>query len=180
MMPSVNRSRFQAELAKDPKSIHVQALSNAIATLGAIASPELVFALDACYGQARNLLDMCERRNGPALMNINTLQAYILIGMYESRHPDFALAWITLGRALRLSQIMCLDKGPPQSATEGHVGVFTPLSPTFDPAEMEERHRTFWQLYILDGLASMRTSSAPTFDWRHVSQRERRLYAIAS
>lgn len=177
MMPSVKRSRFEAELAKDLQSLHIQALSNAIATLGALACPSLLFALDACYERARNLLDMCERRNGSSLIHINVLQAYILLGLYESRRPDFALAWITIGRALRLGQIMCLDKGQPQSFTEGHVGVFTPLPPTFDPTEIEERHRTLWHLYILDGLASMRTCSAPALDRRQVSQNNRHHHA---
>ena len=172
MLPSINRSRFQAELTQEPKSVHVQALSSAIATLGAHVNPDLAFAVDACYRQTRKLLDMCERQeNGAILTNINTLQAYILLGMFEARRPNFALAWITLGRVIRLAQIMCLDKAPLQSATDAHVGVFTPLSPALEPAEIEERHRTFWQLYVLDGLASMRTCSAPAFDGHHVSKR---------
>ncbi|CAJ2505536.1 Uu.00g129300.m01.CDS01 [Anthostomella pinea] len=166
--PIIDRSRFQAKLACEPVPIQTQALSLAMGTLGALATPELDFALDACYLQARNLLNQCEMQESDApLADINTLQACILLSLYEFRQ-NLSRAWITLGRAMRLGQIMCLDRTH-ATRNSAHPGPFTPLPPVSDPGELEERRRAFWQLYILDGFASMRTNSTPTFDGREVS-----------
>ena len=73
-MPIINQSRVQAEMAQASYTIEVQVLSHAIGALGALAVPELAFAHEKCYNQARDLLDMCERQeNGSTLININTL-----------------------------------------------------------------------------------------------------------
>lgn len=166
ILPFINPVRFHAELAQCPDSIPLQALSHAIAALGALASNELSGALEACYNQARTLLELCERQeNGAALVDINTLQTYVLLGVYEFRQPNFARAWMTLGRAMRLAKIMGLDKKNPQHAVSLDQDLFITLPPPLlDPAQMEERRRTFWQIYILDTYAAMRTKSPPVFD----------------
>ncbi|XXG97586.1 hypothetical protein Hte_003892 [Hypoxylon texense] len=166
VLPFINPVRFHAELAQCPDSIPLQALSHAIAALGALASNELSGALEACYNQARTLLELCERQeNGAALVDINTLQTYVLLSVYEFRQPNFARAWMTLGRAMRLAKIMGLDKKNPQPAVSLDQDLFITLPPPLlDPAQMEERRRTFWQIYILDTYAAMRTKSPPVFD----------------
>lgn len=181
-MPIVNPYRFYNELAQSPKSFHVQALSYAVATLGAIANPEFASAIEACYTQARTFLDECERQDsGAALGNINTLQACVLLCFYELKHPNFPRAWMTLGRAIRMSKIMGLEKMDADSAIAAtQPPVFTPLAPVMDAAELEERRRTFWQLYILDGLAGMRENSVPAFDSDEVSGFYSRLHYLSS
>ena len=165
-MPNINPSRFYNELTHSPESLHIQALSNAIATVGALADPELTYAIEACYTQARNFLDACERQdNGEALGSINMLQACVLLCFYELKHPNFPRAWLTLGRAIRMSKIMGLEKmdaDPTIAAVRQPV--FAPATSVLDTTELEERRRTFWQLYVLDGLAGMRENSVPAFD----------------
>ncbi|KAI2617409.1 fungal-specific transcription factor domain-containing protein [Hypoxylon sp. NC1633] len=168
VMPFINRIRLQAELAQSPDSIQVQALSHAVGALGALANVELTYTLEACYNQARTLLEMCERQeHGANLLDINTLQAYVLLSVYEFSQPNFARAWITLGRAIQLAKIMCLDRNMPASATDSDL--FFPLTSVLDPVLVEERRRTFWQLFILDAFAAMRTKSIPVFDGRHIT-----------
>lgn len=178
-MPIVNKDRFQAELAQSHDSIQVQALSHAIGTLGALATPELAHGAETCYRQARNLLDMCERQeNGTDLNSINTLQTSVLLGFYELTQPNFARAWITLGRATRLAKIMGLERidGEKIHNDEDHATAFrSPAAPTnhwgsgmviassLSPIEAEERRRTLWQLYILDAHTGMRTDWASAF-----------------
>lgn len=106
----VNRVRFQAEAAALSPPIDIQALSYAVAALGAFTSTGCVSARDKCYNQARELLDLCERQdNGGMLVSINTLQTCVLLALYEFKSPNFARLWMTLGRAIRLCKMMGLD-----------------------------------------------------------------------
>ncbi|KAK0616595.1 fungal-specific transcription factor domain-containing protein [Immersiella caudata] len=167
ILPIVNRARFQEELEAEPQSIQVQALSHAIATLGALVAPEDGYAFDACYHHARNLVESCERQdNGLVLADINTLQAYVLLGFYELRKPNLARAWMTLGRATRLARMMCPDglDDPLGDASHRRLFLLPPTDRPPSPADVEERRRTFWLLYLLDGSAAVRISISPTFD----------------
>ncbi|KAI1314092.1 fungal-specific transcription factor domain-containing protein [Xylaria venustula] len=67
-------------------------------------------------------------------------QAWILISVYEFTHASFERAWSSLGRAIRLVQLLrfdCLDSG----AVEAHADSFI---------EKEENRRTFWTVFCLD------------------------------
>ena len=111
------------------------------------------------YEHARYYLDVCERQeSGESLANIHVVQACALLTLYEFKRPSFARAWITLARAIRLAKIMGLDK------PDGSASIFTnwgmrerPAPPPSSPAEMEERRRTVWVLYIFDAFASLTT-----------------------
>ncbi|KAK7739633.1 hypothetical protein SLS53_005600 [Cytospora paraplurivora] len=106
----VNRARFQAEAAAFSPPINIQALSYAVAALGALTSTECVSARDKCYNQARELLDLCERQDSDGmLVSINTLQTCVLLALYEFKSPNFARLWMTLGRAISLCKMMGLD-----------------------------------------------------------------------
>ncbi|KAI1503394.1 fungal-specific transcription factor domain-containing protein [Biscogniauxia marginata] len=166
VIPMINRSRFYSELAHSHASIHVQALSHAVGALGALAVPEPMHIAETSYIQARNLLDMCEREeSGTMLSNINVLQTCILLVFYELKKPKFARAWLTLGRAIRLSKIMGLEYGDvDEGTTSARSNSFTPLPVPSTPVEIEERRRTFWQLYILDALPDMGISWGTMFD----------------
>ncbi|KAK0726004.1 hypothetical protein B0H67DRAFT_551427 [Lasiosphaeris hirsuta] len=150
------------------QSIQAQALSYAVATLGALVTREHSYALETCYNHARNLLDRCERQdNGSVLTNINTLQACALLCLYELKKPNFTRAWMTLGRAIRLAKIMCLDRAdedsdPADGTNHRKLFLLPPAAP--DPAGMEERRRTFWLLYILDGCAVLRSRTPSAFE----------------
>jgi hypothetical protein len=160
----VNQSRFLAEIAEPSPPINVQALSYAIAALGALTSAEYSSARDECYNQARELLDLCERQDsGRMLVSINTLQTCVLLALYEFKSPNFVRLWITLGRAIRLCRMMGLDTL--DAGTSNTLPGPFELPPATSPAEMEERRRTFWILYIFDVSAATRSPAArPAFD----------------
>ena len=164
-MPIINRARFQSEIAQPAQTIEVQALSYAIAALAAFSTVEMRGLVDECYDQARNLLDICERQEtGVSLQNINTLQTCVLLTLYEFKRPNFARAWMTLGRSIRLAKLMGLDHADGRASAAAQWGVHAPVPVPTDPADIEERRRTFWLLYIFDAFASVRTNSSPAFE----------------
>ncbi|KAH8886312.1 hypothetical protein GQ53DRAFT_845090 [Thozetella sp. PMI_491] len=175
----VNRARFQAEAAAFSPPINIQALSHAVAALGALTSTEYISARDKCYNQARELLDLCERQDsGGMLVSINTLQTLVLLALYEFKSPNFARLWMTLGRAIRLCKMMGLDMlDADHSSTSAGLSKQPPqlpfqLPPASSPAVLEERRRTFWILYIFDVSAAIRSPSVnPAFDASQVSVR---------
>ncbi|KAL9122892.1 MAG: hypothetical protein Q9187_000563 [Circinaria calcarea] len=171
VMPIVNQSRFQAEMAQASCTIEVQALSHALGALGALAMPEFAYVHENCYNQARILLDVCERQeDGSTLININTLQTCVLLTFYEFKRTNFARAWMTLGRAIRLGKMMDLDRIDDSPATAEDSGLRVPLPIASNPAELEERYRTFWLLYVFDAFAGIRTNSVPAIDAPQVSE----------
>jgi len=60
--------------------------------------------------------------------------------------------------------MMGLDKEDGHASMALHWGLHMPLPPASNPAELEERRRTFWLLYIFDAFAGVRTNSSSTFD----------------
>lgn len=173
----VNRARFQAEAAQFSSPIDMQALSHAVAALGALTSTGYVSARDKCYNQARELLDLCERQDsGAMLVSINTLQAFVSLALYEFKSPNFARLWMTLGRAIRLCKMMGLDMldadrdGTSADMSKQALQFPFQLPPASSPAVLEERLRTFWILYTFDVSAAIRSPSAtPAFDASQVT-----------
>jgi hypothetical protein len=167
MLDMVDHTHFEAEISRPKPSIQLQALSYAMAALGALLVPELRCHVSNCYQQSRNLLDLCEREDtGESMSSIYTLQACILLTIFELKQPNFRRAWMSLGRATRLAQMMGLDQSDARSTS-----VMTPQwsqapqpRSLYDTIESEERRQTFWVLYILDGFASITTQSGVAFD----------------
>ncbi|KAK8062457.1 hypothetical protein PG997_014554 [Apiospora hydei] len=165
IMPFINRTRFQSEMTEFLPSIEAQALSYAIAVLGTLSMLDQRSSTDHCYERARSLLDVCERQeHGGSLTNINMLQACILLTLFEFKRPNFARAWMSLGRAIRLVKIMGLDQVGIKPLSENWgLAQDNPLASETAPYA-EEKRRTFWVLYIFDSFASVRTNLASAFD----------------
>ena len=69
---------------------------------------------------------------------------------------------MSTARAVRLAQIMGLDSLDAKSAAG------TILPPPKDWAEVEERRRTFWMVFILDRAAASTTSWPKLLDWQQI------------
>ncbi|KAL8366731.1 hypothetical protein RB595_010542 [Gaeumannomyces hyphopodioides] len=164
-LPIINRARLEVELAQTPPSLGVEALSNVIAALGACTVPEYGGRggrAESHYERARSLLDECEREeSGASLASINTLQTCTFLTLYELKQPSFARSWLTLGRAIRLGKMMGLDQ-PDDGHSQRSVAASWGLPHA--TGEAEERRRTFWALYLLDGFSSLRSNCDPAFD----------------
>lgn len=131
--------------------------------LAAFSVPELQDYASFYHEQARNLIDLCERQeSGDSLENTNILQAYVILTLYELKQPNFARAYLTLGRAIKLVQILGLDNAKTDSGY-ARWGLSKQSSHSISPTEQEEKRRVFWSLFIFDSFASLRSNICPTF-----------------
>ncbi|KAK0741923.1 hypothetical protein B0T21DRAFT_433459, partial [Apiosordaria backusii] len=160
--PIVYRERFVQELSNNTRSDSVRALSYAMALVAITVSSEHAHLEDQCYKSARLYLDRCEP--GPANLyfaSINTLQALLFVARFDITDSQITKAWMTLGRADRLSNLLKLNQMDNQEMARGSrsdCGKSLPL--TKDPLLLEERGRSFWALFILESYASNRSGLA--------------------
>ncbi|KAL9473531.1 hypothetical protein ACSS6W_007911 [Trichoderma asperelloides] len=163
IIPIINRTRFEHELSQPGPTVELQALCYAMGALAAFSVPELQDYASFYHEQARNLIDLCERQeSGDSLENTNILQAYVILTLYELKQPNFARAYLTLGRAIKLVQILGLDNAKTDSGY-ARWGLSKQSSHSISPTEQEEKRRVFWSLFIFDSFASLRSNICPTF-----------------
>ena len=104
-----------------------------------------------CYHMARKYAEECEREEEEGnLASLNLFQALLFIIRHEIRGRRPLRAWVTIGRAIRLSRILGLHQmdcgtlpGNELSELRSH------LAPTDDELLLEERRRSFWALYMV-------------------------------
>ncbi|KAI4237701.1 MAG: hypothetical protein LQ352_007922 [Teloschistes flavicans] len=169
-MPIVNQDRFTSELTKSALSPQVTSLSYAMASLGASLMDGYGPTKDRCYQLARKHFEVCEREeDGANLMSIEALQASILITYYELRGKGFARAWMSLGRAIRLAQMMGLDRMDADPGSNDMPKFQQTLPPAQTPLELEERRKAFWVLFIIDAYASVRSGTLVAIDQTKVT-----------
>ena len=85
-------------------------------------------------------------------IDIEQVQAWILLAIYEFMRTNYRRAWKTAGRAFRLVQLMTLYRvDVPNSPNRERNGTVQA-----DWIETEERRRIFWMAYILDRFVSIR------------------------
>jgi hypothetical protein len=151
MMPMINRTRFEHETSQSYPTIELQALSYAMGALAAFSVPEMQDHASFYHEQARNLIDLCERQeSGDSLEDINMLQAYAILTLYELKQPNFARGYLTLNRAIKLVQILGLDSVKNKSGLYARWGLST------------QRNHSLG-LFILDSFASLRSNISPAF-----------------
>jgi len=94
------------------------------------------------YQDVKSFYSYVEARNG---FSAHTLQALLLIALYEMGHGIYPAAYLTVGNAARLGYAM---------------GVHSPKAPQILPpcmtwTEQEERRRIWWGIVILDRFISI-------------------------
>ena len=158
-MPILSEIHFSTELAKDCTSSPIQGLRYAVALVATTICPEFAHLQQVCYSTARKYVELCERdEDGTDLANLHTFQALLFIIRYELTSKRFTRAWMTLGRAIRLANMLNLhqmDKVGPSGVASSDLQIRLPL--TQNPTSLEERRRSFWALYIFEGYAATRT-----------------------
>ena len=150
-LPWLNQERFVAELALTPESPPLLSLSYGIALIGCTISPQYDHLQQPCYHMARKYAEECEREEEEGnLASLNLFQALLFIIRHEIRGRRPLRAWVTIGRAIRLSRILGLHQmdcgtlpGNELSELRSH------LAPTDDELLLEERRRSFWALYMV-------------------------------
>ncbi|GMF85456.1 unnamed protein product [Aspergillus oryzae] len=172
VLPILNQSRFHREWTHDPDSPRIRGLSYAVALIGATIAPEYAHLQSSCYSNARKYIELCERDDDETyIMSLNSFQALLFIVRYELTKKHFVRAWMTLGRAVTLAQILNLHRidsgdtarqqrtGSQQDATETGLAC-----DTLDPASLEETRRSFWSLYIFESYGSVRIGRPCTLE----------------
>ncbi|KAI0505657.1 hypothetical protein F5B22DRAFT_651590 [Xylaria bambusicola] len=158
-LPFLSESRFAAELTGNSSAPSVLALGYAVALVGCTVSLQHPHLLEAYYTAARNYAEQCEREvDEGGAANLNLLQALLFIIRFEITDRRLTRAWMTLGRAVRLSKLLGLhridsDTNEYSAGPDLHLN----LPATQDPLLLEERRRSFWFLYVLESYMRTRT-----------------------
>lgn len=165
-MPIINRRRFEEEAKASVPCSPTQALSNATALLGAVASDLYHDDRGVWYRDARQALDVCEREDeGSDAESLSFFQALLLVIRYEILGKRLTRACITLGRAIQVAHLLDLKHLDASSST-----VESSVSGTAtDPAVCEEWRRSFWFLFTLESYISNRTAMDNQLGFAHVS-----------
>ena len=117
------------------------------------------------YHRARKYLELDEMKGfGQAMLTLAHCQAWFLMAMYEFKNMFFPRAWMSTGRAIRLTQMLSLHRLDGAS-----LDVKMTIVPPRDWTEKEERRRTFWLVYWADRCASIGTGWPMSFEEKDVS-----------
>lgn len=117
------------------------------------------------YQRARKYAQADEMKgHGEAIISIAHCQTWILICTYEFKQMYFPRAWLSVGRGVRLSQMMQLHR-----VDGGGLDVKQTITPPKDWTEREERRRTFWMAFSVDRYASIGTGWPMTIDERDIT-----------
>jgi hypothetical protein len=117
------------------------------------------------YARARKYAEIDEMKgHGESMITIAHSQTWSLIGSYEFKMMYFPRAWMSVGRATRMAQMMGLHR-------QDGVGLDVKqcLPPPRDWTDREERRRTFWIAFCQDRYASIGTGWPMTIDEKDVS-----------
>jgi len=90
--------------------------------------------------------------HGEAFVSVYYVQAWCLIATYEASKTYFSRAWMSVGRATRLAQMLGLHRLDGEDLSAKNI-----LAPPKDFIEAEERRRTFWAAFYGDRWASSGT-----------------------
>ncbi|KAI1470568.1 uncharacterized protein F4812DRAFT_456577 [Daldinia caldariorum] len=158
-LPFLSKERFNAELSTNGSSPALRALSYAVALMGCTTSVQYGHLQNTYYTLARSYAEQCEREASEGgTASLNLFQALVFIIRFEIMDHKLTRAWLTLGRAVRMSKLMGLhqmDQNVKRDDSSLDMGLYLP--PTDDPMLMEERRRSFWGLYIFESFVRMRT-----------------------
>ncbi|WEW61559.1 hypothetical protein PRK78_007050 [Emydomyces testavorans] len=116
------------------------------------------------YQRARKYIELDEMKGlGESLISVAHAQCWVLISSYEFKMMYFPRAWMSTGRATRLSLMMGLHRQDGLG-----LDVKQCIPPARDWTEREERRRTFWVAFCQDRYASVGTGWPMMVDERDI------------
>ena len=166
----INKGRYIHKASNMVAEPAVSSLSWAIWAHGSFFSPNGGSVEKLCYNKARENLLRTEVDSGTTIrMSTETLQASLLIAMYEFKRMYFHRAWINLGRAVRMALIMGLHRKDQSEVPEnGSRSRRSSRSEDGDWIDIEEQRRTFWTAFILDRFSNVGTDWPMTIEEKEV------------
>ena len=126
-------------------------------TLAAVLSSQFQFLRGELYTEARQSLDALEMENQD--MCIERVQAWLLLSLYEFMSNFHQRGLVSVGRALRLVQLMRLHELDRLPVTGSHG----------DLIDIESSRRAFWLAYTMDRFTSAQDNLPLTISEKHVS-----------
>lgn len=148
----LDRDAFTATMSTPPLGPELLSLKHIVLAHGASVSPAHRQMHAHLYEKSRRSFETVE--TGTAFATLPALQACILLATYELKHMFFSRAWRRISRAIWMAQAFGLHRMDAASSSNGGRMPPSPLATTTQPAEMEERRRTFWSAFILSCFVS--------------------------
>ncbi|KAM5377536.1 hypothetical protein ACJZ2D_004905 [Fusarium nematophilum] len=168
--PIIHRSRYVSSLHLTPGQQPPACLQQIIIATGASLSPQHASLGVPLYKQARASAEADEMKARPLIiipiicLRLLTIlqdqrehpiwvahaQSWLLIANFEARNAELSRACISLGRSIRIAQVLNLhqlDRSEPSASLFPSL-----LPPPQDRIELEERRRTWWVVYVSDRL----------------------------
>lgn len=162
-MPILSESRFRMELSEQTCTASLGALKYAVALVSAAMSAPYRHHCKEIYALVRGYIGDCEADPDPlAFSNLNVFQALLFLVRYEIMSSHIARAWMTLGRATRLSSVLRLERlDSVEEPCDTVLGLHVSLPVVTDQTHSEERRRSFWLLYVWETYVKTRSGMAP-------------------
>ncbi|RSM21058.1 hypothetical protein CDV31_000106 [Fusarium ambrosium] len=148
--PMIQRSRYLSSLRLPPGSQPPACLQHMISATGASIIPTHASLAASLYKRGRALAEEDEMRDQQDLpIGVGHVQSWLLIANFEAINANFSRACVSLGRAIRMAQMLNLhqlDRG-----NNNPPSIFpTTIQPPQDWIKLEERRRTWWVAYVSD------------------------------
>ncbi|KAH7398074.1 fungal-specific transcription factor domain-containing protein, partial [Cadophora sp. MPI-SDFR-AT-0126] len=159
----IHQARFLATLSLSSFARPSIALRYAMWTLAAGISPTHKHLAPLFYLRTRKYAEADEAGSRTQYVNIRHAQAWVLIGTYEYKMLMYPKSWLSIGKAVRLCQMLGLHRLDGRGL--GHIQA---LEKPGDVAEKEERRRTFWMAFAMDRYAAASTGWPVIVDERDI------------
>lgn len=149
MVPIIHQGRYFSRSTEQNNNSAYASLQYAMWALATCASTQFQGLHQRLHGHARLVLDGLDSDElFSASPSLEQAQAWLLVAHYEFCYMNFQRAWMTMGRAIRVIQLLRLHEIDRQS-----------IAPMNMCAEnwviLEEQRRTFWVAYTLDSYANI-------------------------
>ena len=159
----IHQYRFLTSLTLSSSARPSIALRYAMWTLASGISSSHKHLSPLFYLRTRKYAEADESGTRAKYVNIRHAQAWILIGTYEYKMLMFPKSWLSIGKAVRLCQMLGLHR------LDGRgLGHRQALEKPGDEIEKEERRRTFWMAFGMDRYAAASTGWPVIVDERDV------------
>lgn len=143
-------SHFKS-LIDEPSGLSEQlSLKYAIWAHGAQLLPSCAHLSETFYCEARKHIDSEDENREKGFFTIESLQASILIALYEIKQTRFTRSWASVARATCLAHTLALHAMDQESPLGQDSGDKSLLPACTNPSELEERRRTFWTVLQLN------------------------------
>lgn len=159
-VPMIHRPRFLTAMNLGPHMRPPVCLRYAMWAMAASVSDKYESLQEHFYQRARKYIQQDEMKgHGESMITIAHCQTWVLLATYEFKLMYFPRAWMSAGRACRMTQMMGLHR------LDGTgLDVKQCLPPPKDWTEREERRRTFWMSFCVDRYASIGTGWPMTIE----------------